>query len=121
MIEEITGEKVKLFRPPGGGADDSVLEAVDMPFILWDVDSRDWEDQDPDMAIEKIYASIRGGSVILMHDTYGTTATAVEQLVPMLVEDGYTLVTVSELFELYGVELEGHHMYTSAHKGTYYK
>jgi hypothetical protein len=48
-----------------------------------------------------------------MHDIYRQTADAVESMVPWLQENGYTLVTVTELFEAYGIPLEGHKQYYS--------
>ena len=43
-----------------------------------------------------------------------TTADAVEIVVPQLIEKGYTLVTVSELFSIYGTELKPGYYYTNA-------
>ena len=41
-----------------------------------------------------------------MHDIYGETADAVAQIVPSLVQQGYQLVTLSELTYYRGVEME---------------
>ena len=40
------------------------------------------------------------GQVILMHSLYGSSAEATEILVPWLLEQGYQLVTVSELMQV---------------------
>ena len=40
------------------------------------------------------------GQVILLHSTYDTTVEAVRVLVPWLLEEGYQLVTVTELITL---------------------
>jgi len=114
IIEEASGQKVQLFRPPYGNAKDSVKSQVDMPIILWDVDTQDWKSKDADAIVKVTMDNIRGGSIVLMHDIYGSTADAVEILVPKLLDEGYTLVTVSELFELYGRSLENHKSYGSA-------
>lgn len=111
VIENITGQKVKLMRPPYGNANENVLSKVDLPMIQWDVDTLDWETKDPDKTVENILDSIKPGSIVLMHDIYGQTAEAVEKVIPKLMEEGYQLVTVSELFELYGKTLEGHQQY----------
>ena len=42
---------------------------------------------------------------MLMHDMRHETAAAVEKIVPQLLEQGYKLVTVSEMFEAKGIEL----------------
>ena len=45
------------------------------------------------------------GDIVLMHDLRPETAAAVEKIVPQLLEQGYKLVTVSEMFEAKGIEL----------------
>ena len=114
LIEAASGQKITLIRPPYGNAKDSVKAQIDMPLILWDVDTEDWKSKDANAVVKATMDNIQGGSIVLMHDTYGSTADAVEILVPKLLEEGYTLVTVSELFELYGQSLENHKAYASA-------
>lgn len=110
-IEEITGQKVTLLRPPYGNAKDNVTAAVDMPMIQWDVDTLDWDTKDPANTLKVVQETVKPGSIVLMHDIYRQTADAVESMVPWLQEHGYTLVTVTELFEAYGIPLEGHKQY----------
>ena len=112
-IEDITGQKVTLLRPPYGNASESVAAAVDMPMIQWDVDTLDWSTKDPANTLKVVQENVKPGSVVLMHDIYRQTADAVESMVPWLQENGYTLVTVTELFEAYGIPLEGHKQYYS--------
>ena len=114
VIEEATGQEVTLLRPPYGNAKQEVLDQVDMPMIQWDVDTLDWDCKDADTVVNNILKDVKPGSIILMHDTYSSTAEAVEQVVPKLLDQGYQLVTVSELFELYGKQLEPHHQYFDA-------
>lgn len=115
VIEEATGQEVTLMRPPYGNAKDSVVEQVDLPLIQWDVDPEDWKDgQTPEAVVDNIMQNVKPGSIVLMHDTYGSTAKAVEMVVPKLLEEGYQLVTVSELFELYERPLEPHVQYYNA-------
>ncbi len=92
------GHKTVLFRPPYGNANLKVKENVEYPIIKWNVDSLDWKSRNKN----KILAQIRqisnyDGHIILLHSIYGTTADAVETLVPELLNKGYQLVTVSEL------------------------
>lgn len=114
VIEDITGQKVKLMRPPYGNANENVLSKIDLPMIQWDVDTLDWDTKDADKTVENIMNSVKPGSIVLMHDIYGQTAEAVDRVIPKLLDEGYQLVTVSELFELYGKDLEGHQQYYSA-------
>lgn len=110
-IEAITGEKVRLVRPPYGNANQTVRDTIDKPMINWSIDTLDWDSKNPDKIYSKVMSNIKPGSIILMHDIYGTTADAVERVVPALIERGYTIVTVSELYELYGMELKPHTVY----------
>ncbi len=114
MINEITGGEVKILRPPYGNANDTVLSVLNVPLFGWDVDSEDWKSQDPDMIYDKVMSDVRDGSIILMHDIYNSTAEAVARIVPALIDEGYMITTVSELFRLKGIEPEPHHMYLDA-------
>ena len=113
-VEAITGAKVKIMRPPYGNANETVRDTIDMPMIIWDVDSLDWESKDPDKIYNEVMKAVRPGSIILMHDIYNTTADGVAKVVPALIDQGYTIVTVSELFEIYGKELKPHNVYMAA-------
>ena len=92
------GHKTTLFRLPYGNVNLKVKENLEYPLIKWNVDSLDWKSRNK----SKILAQIRNtktydGKIILLHSIYGTTADAVETLVPELIDKGYQLVTVSEL------------------------
>ena len=53
------------------------------------------------------------GSIVLMHENYGTTAAAVEELAPVLKANGYQMVTVSEMFKASGKPMYNGHLYNS--------
>ncbi|MBP5158667.1 MAG: hypothetical protein ILP10_00020, partial [Lachnospiraceae bacterium] len=61
--------------------------------------------------VEEVMANAADGYIILMHDLYKSTAEAVEILVPRLMDEGYQIVTVSELFEARQEELKDGHVY----------
>ena len=50
-------------------------------------------------------------NIILMHDSYETTVEAVRQVLPLLYEEGYQVVSVSELAALKGQTLEKNNIY----------
>ena len=110
-VEAITGAKISIMRPPYGNANQTVQDTVDMPMIIWDVDSLDWESKDPDKIYNQVMKNVQPGSIILMHDIYNTTADGVAKVVPALIDKGYTIVTVSELYRIYGKELKPHQVY----------
>ncbi|WP_051214904.1 polysaccharide deacetylase family protein [Granulicoccus phenolivorans] len=100
-IADTTGKTTKVFRPPYGATNSTVREIAGETgeaVILWDVDTLDWQSRNP-TAIRKVVAQqTRNGSVILMHDIHSTTVDAVENVVTDLQNDGYQVVTVTELF-----------------------
>lgn len=113
-ITDVTGGEITLMRPPYGETSASTQSSIPYPMILWDVDTLDWQSKDPQSIYDITMEQIKGGSIVLMHDTMNTTADAVEMIVPKLVEEGYQLVTISELFRLYGVDLEPGYYYCNA-------
>lgn len=95
-----SGVKPTTFRPPYGSLNDTVKQNVPMPIVTWSVDTLDWKSRNAD-SICRVVAQEGNldGKVILMHGIYDSTAEAVARLVPQLVEQGYQLVTVSELIQ----------------------
>ena len=66
---------------------------------MWDVDTLDWETKNVQANISAVLNNVSPGDIILMHDIYGSTADAVEKIVPALVKKGYQIVTVSEMIQ----------------------
>ncbi|MDE6784310.1 MAG: hypothetical protein K2J26_02890 [Ruminococcus sp.] len=52
------------------------------------------------------------GAIILAHENYYSTACAVEELAPYIKEQGWQIVTVSEMFAVKNQELNGGQIYT---------
>lgn len=119
LVKELAGAEIKLFRAPGGNFN-GVTDKIGMPLIQWTIDTEDWKYKDAahkDRTEEQREADIRmiadrvldeaeKGDIILMHDIYDFTADLCEVLVPGLVEKGFRVVSVSEMYEAYGKELE---------------
>ena len=117
-MEAITGEPTRFFRPPYIAVNDLMYDTVGMPFICG-YGSNDWDDKvGVQERSDKVLAQIHDGSIILLHDAEGNTKTveALDLLIPALQQDGYTLVTVSQLFEAKGVTPDTHTMYSDVTK-----
>lgn len=106
-FQSVLGYEPILLRPPYGNANATVRALVDMPIILWDVDTLDWKYRNKDLILNEIdkYGNL-DGKIILMHSIYTSTAEAVEILVPDLLDQGYQIVSVSELATYKGYTLE---------------
>ena len=97
LLQPLIGQNATVMRPPYGDYDSRVLANLSVPAILWTIDTRDWEHRNPAQTIQNTLNEVKDGSIILMHDIHSPTVEAVEQLIPMLLDRGYQLVTVSEL------------------------
>lgn len=115
LIKEVTGKSPTLLRPPYGAINDTVSATVGMPMILWSVDTLDWQTRNTDSDIRAVMSGAKDGAVILMHDIHMPSAKAVEVVVPRLVDQGFQLVTISELAESKGITLEVGKRYGSMH------
>ncbi|HSK67706.1 MAG TPA: polysaccharide deacetylase family protein [Candidatus Limnocylindria bacterium] len=99
-ILEVTGQQVRLMRPPYGAADRlsrRVLADLGLPVILWGVDSLDWKTRSARATAKTILKEARDGAIILCHDIWASTGEAMEAVVPELIRRGFQLVTVSEM------------------------
>lgn len=105
-IQQIAGITPEIMRPTGGGYDATVRGNVGKPMLIWDVDTLDWDTKDADNTYNVVMNEVKDGSIILMHDIWKATGEATKQIVPALVEQGYKLVTISELADAYGYDLE---------------
>ena len=97
IIEDVTGKKATVFRPPYGAANDVVRAQTDLPSILWDVDTLDWKHRNANQLLTYVKNNTREGSIILMHDIHQSTADGLDAVLAYLKSEGYTFVTVSEL------------------------
>ncbi len=103
VLERLSGERVRLFRPPEGVCTEdlkSYCEEEGMTILLWSVDTRDWAHTPVTEICENVKNNVKDGSIILMHDFIGKnspTPAALRCIIPMLQELGYELVSVSQL------------------------
>lgn len=108
-IEALTGERPRLFRPPGGLTGEALLEeaaAEGLPLILWSVDPQDWATTDTGAIVRHIVGHVQDGDIILMHDLNPSSIAAALQVIDRLSEEGYEFCTVSELAAARGAQME---------------
>lgn len=97
-----TGAAPTLVRPPYGAVNQTVKYATGRTLITWTIDPQDWRSQDAQAVVDYIQGlQDLDGEIILLHSTYESTAQAIAVLVPWLQEQGYQLVTVTELMAYY--------------------
>ena len=106
LIQELTGHIATVVRPPYGSFNDTVAEIAARPLILWSLDTLDWETQNVDSTVQNVMDNVSDGQIILMHDIFKESVDAAEVFIPQLLQEGYQLVTISELAAAKGITLE---------------
>lgn len=99
-IEQITGHKPTLMRPPEGRTDDRVsgiMKDMGLAQILWSVTAKDYQTNDSALITQRVLDQTEQDGVILLHDAYPGTIPAVPGIIDALRQRGYTIVTVSQL------------------------
>lgn len=113
-IYDVTGMDCFIVRPPYGACNDSVKKVgaeLGVSFVNWSVDTLDWKTKDAQAVYYEIIKNATDGAIILCHDLHKTTVDAMETVIPKLIEEGYQLVTVSELMSYSKNGLEPGKMY----------
>lgn len=97
IISSITGEEVLFVRPPYGTWDKKFETELNMFPVLWTIDPLDWCSTDAGRVARAVLSKVEENSIILMHDSYGSTVTATFQVIDELQKKGYEFVTVDEI------------------------
>lgn len=111
-IEEVTGKKTQLFRPPYGDYDDLLIDtakSMGLYSIQWDVDSLDWKDLSANDIAMRVINRVQNGSIILCHNNGLHMAEALPVILDTLKNKGYEFVPVGELIykENYTIDVNG--------------
>lgn len=115
-IYDVTGLNATLVRPPYGSIDEkvtAVAEGEGVALIMWSVDTLDWSSLNADAVHEVIMEQAADGAIILCHDVHSTTVDAMERVIPDLLEEGYQLVSITELLTCDGNTIEPGMVYRS--------
>ncbi len=113
-VKDLTGRDMKLFRPPYGEYNNTVIEAAEecgYYAIQWDVDSLDWKEYGVDPLIKQVldHKHLGNGSIILFHNNAKYTKDALNSIIEGLMNKGFDIVPISELIlkENYYMDHEG--------------
>ena len=102
IIENATGVRPTVLRPPFGSNNARVRSAVGMPLIMWSIDPQDWSGKSSDTIYSHITSRARDGDIILMHDIVQASIIAVPRIIEKLKQDGFVFVTIDELIAVRG-------------------
>lgn len=104
LIKSYTGQTPKFFRPPYISVNSTMYSAIDMAFIQG-IMCNDWVDStSASQRANTVLSSVSNGSIVLLHDYQGNsqTVSALPTIIEGLKNQGYTFVTVSQLFSYAG-------------------
>jgi len=100
LIKRITNQEVKLFRPPYGAYNDSLIstaESLGLTTIQWDVDSLDWKGIGAMEITNRILNGARNGSIILCHNNSDHILDALPIVLDRLQKKGFKIGPVGDL------------------------
>lgn len=106
-LKELVGIETTLVRLPGGKITDDVKAAITKPMIYWSLDTEDWKSRNAQSVESMVDGHVVDGDIILMHELYSSTEEACREIIPRLHEEGFQLVTVSELIQFRNAEVSG--------------
>lgn len=105
LILEYTDNNSTLIRPPYGSYNKNVLKASNVPIILWSVDTLDWKYRNSEYVKDTILSHAADGKIVLLHDIHKTSVEGFKKAIKSLKNQGYELVTVSELYRIKGIKM----------------
>ena len=90
-----------------------MAEARQLAILSWSVDPRDWATRDT-LAIERaVLKNIKDGDIVLLHDMTVSSVRAALDIVDVLLEEDFEIVTVSEMARIRNIRLKPGQVYTS--------
>lgn len=98
VIEDETGQRPSLFRPPYGSLSRHFREIVErergLRTVMWDVDPLDWQNPGAQAIEKRVMAGARPGAIVLLHDIHQGTAAAVAPVCAALTRTGLASVSL---------------------------
>ena len=100
VVESLTGEQMRICRPPGGVFDGHVVQIVHqlgMMTVLWTCDPADYEDISGPEIVARTLPGLSPGGIVLLHDGIQGTLDALPQIIAACDARGFKYVTCSEM------------------------
>lgn len=104
VISSLIGKSTRpYFRPPDGARNDKVRQlAANLGYrtVYWTIDTIDWRsDATPQTITERVMSHLSNGAIILMHAGSEVEAQTLDQLIPLIQQKGYQIVTLTQLLQ----------------------
>ena len=115
-IKDVIGTSPTLLRPPYGNLTDHGKELANMSIVLWNIDPLDWKYKDKNRVAQEIIEHAHDGAIVLVHDIYKSSVDGALLAMEELQKQGYAFVTINEMAQLRGIELDTTTSYFSMKK-----
>ncbi len=115
-IASLTGIDPLSVRPPYGAFNDRVKaigKDLGVHFVNWNIDTVDWKTRNAQSTYNEIINTAANGNIVLCHDIHSSSVDSMESVIPKLLEEGYTFVTVSDLLLVGQGEIKAGEVYFS--------
>jgi peptidoglycan/xylan/chitin deacetylase (PgdA/CDA1 family) len=116
VLFSVDGQRRHLLRAPYGRLNDFIKERAPAPLIDWTIDTVDWSGVTEESIYNAVANNLFDGAIVLMHDGYANTVSALKKLLPHLKEAGYQVVSVSQLAKAHNCVLKKGRVYVKAKK-----
>ncbi len=116
-LAAIDGRAYHLLRAPFGRVNDAVRAAAKTPIIDWTIDTLDWTGVSENAILSSVLSEAYAGAIVLLHDGYGHTTSALNALLPALYERGFQVVSLSKMIKAHGCQLRRGQVYIRVRKG----
>lgn len=100
IIEEISQQTNLYFRPPFGVTNPLIkkaLKGLNFKVIGWSIRSFDLSDRNAETIAGRVIRKLRGGDIILLHDTSGKVLPVLTILLDFFRKNGWKVVSLDEL------------------------
>ncbi|MCQ2147713.1 MAG: polysaccharide deacetylase family protein [Bacteroidales bacterium] len=114
IVKSYVGEAPSFYRPPYISTSDEMFQTIQMPAICGQ-GCDDWvAEVSAEERARRVIESAQDGQIVLLHDFEGNdnTVEALKTIIPELKKQGFTFVTVPEIFAKRGVSPQSGKMYT---------
>ncbi|WP_294610336.1 polysaccharide deacetylase family protein [uncultured Bacteroides sp.] len=99
-LEQVTSQKIKLFRPPFGVTNPTIAKAVRIlgyTPIGWNIRTFDTQHPSKEKVLQRIQNKLRPGSIILLHDRMPDSDLLLKEILNLIKEQGYTVVRLDKM------------------------
>ena len=117
VVSGIIGDFSYALRPPYGCVNNAVCRSLNVPVILWSVDTEDWTGKSAGEIADYVISEAKDGDIILLHDIYEESVQGAVMALDDLMRRGYTFVTVNDLLADRGIAIQSGKVYRQAAQG----